>query len=123
MASALEEYLETLEEELEDAKTSVGTSPGPLDEPAKSQVAGNLSTAQQSIVDALAEINDVGTADPNNLPSTLPAIANECVILARDAHTESMQISPNYVSIGNDIKTIDRIIDVARGYKAKAGIT
>lgn len=121
MTTALEQFLAAIEDEIGDAKTKVGNSSGPLSDPEKTTVKGDLDAAQSDIASALNEINNAGSADTTDLPSTLPAIANECLILARDAHTESMRTSPSNTTIGNKIKTVDRIIDVANGYRARAG--
>lgn len=123
MPTPLQQYLQLLEDDLDDSKTTVGTQAGPLPAGDRSIVAADLASAQQHIRDALTAINDTGTADSNNLPTTLPGISVECYALARDAHYESIQTNPNNTAIGNKIKTVNRIIDVANGYKDKAGIT
>ncbi|MCI0366010.1 MAG: hypothetical protein L0219_19300 [Phycisphaerales bacterium] len=121
--STLDILLDLLEEDLEDSKQLVGSSPGPLIDPEADEAAAHLISAEQRIAGVLDLISNAGAADTNNLPSTLPSIANECLILARDAHTEALRPAPNNTLIGNKVKTIDRIIDVANGYRAKAGIT
>lgn len=123
MPTPLEQYLELLEDDLLDSKKTVGNQSGPLSAPANGIVATDLTHARQHISDALAEINNSGTADPANLPSTLPAIATECVILASTALAEAGRANPDQTAIGDDIKTIDRIITVTNGYRQKAGIT
>src|SRR5688572_33444337 len=99
MPSVLEELLELLEEELADAKNIVGDRIDPLVDPELSQVAVCLTNAEQHIADALNEISNAGVPDTNNLPSTLPAIANECLILARDARTEAMRSNRDRKSV------------------------
>jgi hypothetical protein len=121
--SVLSDELEDLEDDLESAKNNVGNDPGPLSEPAKTSVALRLTSAQGHIVVALPLINNAGTADTNNLPRTLPGIADECLTLSTDAHGESLKANPNHTLIGDKIKTINHIIDARDGYRDKAGIT
>src|SRR5687767_7863568 len=116
MPTPLDILLDILVDNLGDSKGVVGTSPGPLVNPAKEEVASQLTVSELLIEDILTLINDAGAADPNDLPATLPLIANQCVILARDAKTESMRTNPNNTLIGAKVKTIDRIIDVPNGY-------
>ena len=123
MATPLEQYLKLLEDDLVDSKTTVGSQQGPLPDPAKSTVATDLQDARNHIADALAEINNVGAADATDLPTTLPAIASECVNLASAALAQSKRPNPDEDVIGDDIKTIDRIITITNGYRDKAGIS
>jgi hypothetical protein len=120
--SILTDEIEDLIEEVEDADSEVATSQGPLTEPALTAVRINLNNAQTNIANILLLISNAGAADTNNLPGDLPSIADECVTLANAALTEALRTTPNNATIGNHVKTIDRIIDVKLGYRDRAGI-
>jgi hypothetical protein len=119
----LDDVVGDIEDVLGETADSVGTNTGPLADPPLAAVAANLETAQSQIATALAMINGVGTANTSSLPSTLPAIASQCQVLARDAHDASAGNPVDKVLIGNKLKTIDWLIDVTNGYRDKAGIS
>jgi hypothetical protein len=119
---ALEDTLADLKDLLEELEVVISEDPGPLNDPEKAAAATKLTQSEAKITTALSQINNLGAADTSNLPSTLPAIADECVVLASDAHTESLNPNCNRTLIGNKVKTIDYIIDAPNGYRAKAGI-
>lgn len=120
--SILTDELEDLIEEVEHGENEVATSQGPLTDPALTAVRIDLNNAQTNIANVLLLISDAGAADTNNLPGDLPSIANECVTLANAALTEARRPTPNNTTIGNNVKTIDRIFDIKLGYRDRAGI-
>ncbi len=117
--------------DLEDAAHVVGTNPGPLDEPEKSQVADDLDAVLADI-DQILDPNqypslnppDAGSIDPNFDPQTLPDYATTCLTLAEDAEDEAESTIVNHKVIGSLLQTIEHLITRAspHNYRTKVGI-
>jgi hypothetical protein len=119
--SILTDELEDLENDLDNAKKNVGTSPGPLTEPAASQVGTLLSSADVHIRAVLDELGITGTATMS-FPSNLPGIAEWCRSLAEEAYESAASANPNNQLIADRMATIDRTLNVVSGYRDLAGI-
>jgi hypothetical protein len=120
---SLSETLARLRERMRHSKKIVNDQPGPLQQPARSELAGQLTAAQTGIADATILINNAGAANTGGMSTTLPGIATDGETMAALAYTESNQPSPDNNIIGDLIKTIDWQIDAVNGYRQKAGIT
>ena len=121
--SLLADEIDDLDGDLDDSDTAVGEKPGPLTGSDLTLVTVKLNNARTHIANVLSLISNAGAPDSSNLPNTLPLIADECVALAQAAQTEANRPNPNHTIIGNKVKTIDRIITIANGYRDRAGIT
>ena len=118
-------------DDLEDAKHAVGSNPGPLDEPEKSQVADDLDAALADI-DQILDGNQYPSLDPpdagsiytNYDPQTLPDYAMTCLKLAEDAVDEANSTIVDHKAIGSLLKTIEHLITRVspHNYRTKAGI-
>ena len=119
---SLSQTLSHLKQQLQNAKTIVATAPGPLPAPERSTLATQLTEVKDDIATALIDINDEGTPD-TTLPASLPDIAARCYDLAEDAVKTIDNDPTNIVTIGDDLKTIDYLIDAMYGYRDRAGIS
>lgn len=120
--SILTDELDDLEDDLDNAKKNVGTSPGPLTEPTASQVDGQLTSAELHIDAVLSELGLVGNP-VMSFPATLPNIAEYCRQLADEAYQNATSAHPNHQYIADRMATIDRTIDAANGYRDLAGLS
>jgi hypothetical protein len=117
---------------LEDAEAVIGNNQGPLADPDKTQVAGDLSAAL-AIIERILDPNQYPSLDPpdageiltNFNPTTLPAYARDCADLAQDALDELRSAVIDHKVIGSDLKTIKHLITRSspHNYRTKAGIT
>lgn len=120
--SVLSDELADLVGDLDDAKTHVATSNGPLQDPAAPAVAALLKSADDHIAAALALTALDGSVN-EALPASLPAIADQCVTLAQSAHAEALKSSPDLQFITNRMNSIRWLIDANDGYRDRAGLS
>lgn len=123
--SSLEDLIDDLEDWLDEAEGANGVNgkSGPLDDPNKSYVATRLSDSLTNITHLLSadHLDDAGTADLSDFPSTLPEIATWCHDHAVTAQGPPQPFGDN---LGNLLKSIrDGINKASDGYKARASIT
>lgn len=134
VANLMDDIIEIMKDmirDLEDAAVRIGTNPGPLDEPEKSEVADDLNAALAGI-DQILDPNqypslnppDAGSIDPNFDPQTLPDYATTGLKLAEDAVDEANSRIVSHKVIGSRLKTIEHLItrESPHNYRTKAGI-
>lgn len=122
--TALDDLINDREDLLDEAEGTSGVNgqSGPLADPSKSYVATRLSDSLTKITHALSaeHLDDAGTADLSDLPTTLPGVAEWCHDHAVQAQGRAEQPG----SIASYIKSIrDGIILDPGGFEALAGIT
>ena len=125
------DIMKDIADDLEDAAQVVGTNPGPLEEPEKSEVADDLNAAMAGI-DQILDPNqypslnppDAGSIDPNFDPQTLPDYATTGLKLAEDAVDEANSRIVSHKVIGSRLKTIEHLItrESPHNYRTQAGI-
>jgi hypothetical protein len=126
--SVLNEELQDILDDLEDAEDIVDDDPGPLPEPPRSSVATLLTSAESHCNTALAtgDLSSYTGQDQNTYPSTpnLPSIAGDCTMLAAYAVDEEINRNSGWQQrCCNHLVTIKRLITMDDGYRDRAGIT
>ncbi len=122
--SIVEDLIDDLEDLLEESEGTNGVNgqSGPLADPSKSYVATRLSDSLTKITHALSaeHLDDAGTADLSDLPTTLPGVAEWC----HDHAVQAQGRAEEPGSIGSYMKSIRDGINLdPGGYKELAGIT
>jgi hypothetical protein len=122
MNRVLDELLEDIVDNVEDAETNIGDGVTP-DLSDTALVAEHIETALNRIETALEVIGDAGAPDPQTAANGLESVARQCVSLAEEAlnlHNNGDQ--NELVAIGDRLKTIRHLITSDDGYRKQAGL-
>ena len=123
--------LEDMEDNLDDAETTVAEQQGPLVNPDLSRVSDRLDSAM-AIIDRILDPlqypslapSDAGDIDYSVTPSTLPEYADKSLTLAQQAAYEAKFGAADDDYIGSCLKTIKYLITRAtpHNYRTESGI-
>lgn len=124
MRTLLDELLEDIVDNVEDAESNLGEGGSTPDLADFNLVAEHIDTALDRIDTALEIIGETGTEAPVESPETLEQIARQCVVLAEEAlrmHANGEVEEVEQISIR--LKTIRHLITAEEGYRRQAGLT